>query len=146
MNYLALLEYSFKEHKSVLEDKTLGRLQYLAENIFNFTTYENIVSSLMAQKALDVCKAISNRETFEYIKSEDGNLWYLLMVNMPFFDGKLAWGTSIRGAFWDLHGDKKFTIESCGLYNSYDEQILKLDFNEYEWLKFINDMIKFSEV
>lgn len=142
MNYLELLKESYKEVSS--EDRELEKLEFLASEIFGFTTYENEVSSLMAQKALEVCKAISDKKTFDYIASEEGNLWYLVMVNMPFFENRLEWGTSIRGAWWDLWGNKEFTIESCGLFSD-GEQILELKLNEGEWPKFIEAMIRFTE-
>jgi len=138
MKYLNLLNQSFEQAKDTVCDDIMGRLEYLAGYIFNFITYENIASSLMAQKALEVGKAISDRKTFEYIRSEEGNLWFLIMVNMPFFECKLSWGTSIRGAFWDR---KKFTVESCGLYDGFN-QILEL---EVDWVEFVEDMISFSK-
>lgn len=143
MNYLELLENSHEQCKEFQMDDRMGRLEFLAENIFDFTTYENVVSSFLTNKCLEVCRAISNRKTFEYIKSEEGNLWYLVMVNMPFFENRLEWGTSIRGAWWDLHGNRKFAIESCGLYVGY-EQLLKIEFDEKQWSQFINAMIEFA--
>lgn len=143
MDYIKLLENSYEREKEFQSNDTMERLEFLAENIFDITTYENVVASFMAQKCLEVCKAISEETTFDYIKSEEGNLWYLVMVNMPFFSGKLEWGTSIRGAWWDLYGARKFTIESCGLYVEY-EQLLEISFDEREWSKFINAMIEFA--
>lgn len=144
MNYLKLLNESFKEAADGRDEPTLEKMEFLADDIFGFTTYENVVSSMMAQKALEVCEAISYRKTFDYIASEDGNLWYLVMVNMPFFENKLEWGTSIRGAWWDLRGDKEFTIDSCGMFYE-GKQILELKFNESEWAKFIESMIEFAQ-
>jgi len=143
MDYLKLLQESYRETAENRDDPTLEKLEFLAEGIFGFTTYENVVSSTMAQKALEVCKAISDKKTFDYIASEEGNLWYLVMVNMPFFENRLNWGTSIRGAWWDLWGNKEFTIESCELFGG--EQILELKLNDSEWVKFIEAMIKFAE-
>ena len=145
MDYLALLEHSYKQTKQDRADASLGRLEFLAEDIFSITTYENIISSLMAQKILEVCKAITDRHTFEYIKSTEGNLWYLILVNLPFFQGKLSWGTSIRGAFWDLYGKNRFAIKSCGLYEGYN-QVLEISFDKDQWPKFINDMIAFARI
>ena len=144
MDYLKLLKESYKETAENRDDPTLEKFEFLAYDIFGFTTYENIVSSMLAQKALEVCKAISDKKTFDYIASEEGNLWYLVMVNMPFFENRLEWGTSIRGAWWDLWGDKEFTIESFGLFSD-GEQILELKLNEGEWPKFIEAMIRFTE-
>ena len=146
MNYLDLLEHSYEQTKQDRVDASLGRLEFLAEDIFGITTYENIISSLMAQKILEVCKAITDRSTFEYIKSPEGNLWYLILVNLPFFHDKLSWGTSIRGAFWDFGITKnKFTIKTCGVYEGY-EQIHEISFDKEQWPKFIDDMIAFARI
>jgi len=144
MDYLKLLQESYKETADNRNDPPLEKLEFLADDIFGFTTYESMVSSMLAQKALEVCKAISDKKTFDYIASEEGNLWYLVMVNMPFFENRLEWGTSIRGAWWDLWGDKEFVIESCGLFSG-GEQVLELKLNESEWLKFIEAMIRFTK-
>lgn len=141
MNYLDLLEQSYKEENT---ERETGKFEFLADAVFDFTTYENTVSAMMARKALEVCKAISDKKTFEYISSEEGNLWYLITVNMPFFENKLEWGTSIRGAWWDLYGDKTFSLESCSLFYS-GEQELKIEFTESQWLELIMAMIKFTE-
>ena len=77
----------------------ISRLAYLSEYIFKFTTYETTYSELFAKKALEVCAAINDRKTFDYINNPEGHLWFLLMCNMPFFRSKLDWGTSIRAAF-----------------------------------------------
>jgi len=143
MNYLKLLQDSHKETAENRGYKDLGRLEFLAEDIFGFTTYENFVSSLMAKKSLEVCKAISERKTFDYIKTEEGHLWYLIVVNMPFFQGKLEWGTSIRGAWWDLCGKDAFKLNSCGLFSG-GEQLLEIELNEKQWMEFIHAMIEFA--
>lgn len=143
MDYLKLLDNSYEQIKYFQGYTPMGKLEYLADYIFDFTTYENTVSSMMAKKCLEVCKAISDRKTFEYIKTEEGNLWYLIMVNMPFLEVKLEWGTSIRGAWWNLYGTKTFTINSCGFFEG-PEQINEITFNEKQWTEFIEAMIQFS--
>jgi hypothetical protein len=101
MNYLKLLTESYDYAKD--EDPEVGKLEFLSDAIFDFTTYDGEISSTMGVWALSVCKAISDKKTFEYIKSEEGYLWYILIVNMPFFQDKLDWGGSIRGAWWGLY-------------------------------------------
>ena len=110
MDYLELLEHSYKTNASCL-GKT-SRLNYLSENIFGFTTYDSEMGDLFGMKAVEVCEAINNKQTFEYQKQPDGYMWYLIIVNMPFFTNKLDWGTSIRGAWWSLYGDETFKINS----------------------------------
>lgn len=140
MDYLEMLNRSYSE-----EGEGQGRFEFLADAVFGFTTYENEVSALMAEKCLEVCRAVTDRKTFEYIRDADNNQWYLIMVNMPFLKDRLEWGTSIRGAWWDLYGDDKFTIKSCLLFQD-DDQLLEISFNEKEWTEFVNAMSEFVAV
>ncbi len=133
-----MLEHSFQMERE--RDKRLTRLAYLAAHIFDFTTYDGEISELLGAKALEVCAAISNKTTFEYIKDPENYRWYIVMVNMPFFVPRLEWGPSIRGAWWDY---KDQVLESCGLWRD-DEQVLSMSFSEPEWLAFIAAMQEFA--
>jgi hypothetical protein len=123
-----------------------SRLEYLSENIFNFTTYETEYAELFAQKALEVCSVISENSNFKYIDNPEGNLWYLLMVNMPFFIDKLDWGCSIRGAWWaePSHKNNKIEFSSCGLFLDGKQIDETLEFTRDEWQEFIGVVITFG--
>ena len=141
MNYLKLLNDGYKSinDDADLEDKE-SKLEYIGSYIFDFTTYENVVSQEMTIKAIEVCNAITNRKTFDYIGDDENNFWYLIMVNMPFFVDKLSWGGSIRGAWWDICNFKdggKFKINSCGLFNG-ENQILEIELNYHQWHEFLD--------
>lgn len=135
----ALLEHSFREESRHHLDGAC-RMDYLSEYIFDFTTYDSEMGELFASKAVEVCSAISDGRTFDYIKEPDGYRWYLLMVNMPFFAGRLDWGTSIRGACW-AHESQK--LESCGLWRG-NEQVLSMEFTRSEWIRFIGAVVEFA--
>lgn len=140
MNYDDFLENSFIKN-NLYSGHSLSRLEYLANNIFDIDTYESECDELFARKALQVCYAITNRKTFEYIENKDNRIWYLIMCNMPFFKDRVTFGTSIRGAFWD----SGITLNSCGLWDG-DEQITDtLKFDDQEWVSFINAVIRFAE-
>lgn len=141
MNYLKLLNDGYEFIK---DDIQISKLEYLGGYIFNFTTYENIVLEQMATKALEVCNAITNKTTFDYITDENNNLWYLIMVNMPFFNDRLTWGSSIRGAWWDIYetSTHMFKLDTCGLFNGY-EQVCDPKLNHKQWIEFIKAMNNF---
>ena len=143
MNYLELLEHSFCMCKTHSEAD--NRLEFLGVNVFDFTTYDGEMDKLFGSKALEACKAINDKKTFEYQKDEENYKWYLIMVNMPFFEKKLEWGTSIRGAWWNLHGDAEFILSSCGMYEG-EEQLLEMRFNSGQWGLFVDAMADFSAV
>ena len=141
MDYLRLLECGYKETRENLGDVIGSRLEYLGEMIFNFTTYDGDMAALFATKALEVCQAITFGKTYEYIRvSEENHKWFLIMCNMPFFQGKLSWGGSIRGAWWEY----EITLESLGLWDG-DEQITQgLVFKKPDWEKFMLALFKFA--
>lgn len=114
-NYVTELEARFEEYitdsylpavggktqrDAIQKDINRIRMAWIGEVLFGFCTYEEEFCAEMTRSALDVADAISNRYTFDYISNDENYRWYLLMVNMPFFENKLEWGTSIRGAWW----------------------------------------------
>jgi hypothetical protein len=138
VSYRELLEHSYE--RATYSEPEASRLAYLSDYIFDFTTYDDEMAEIFARKALEVCRAINDTKTFDYIEDPDNYRWYLLMVNMPFFAGRLNWGTSIRGAWWD-HADQ--TLETCGIWRG-DEQALSLKFTRDEWMRFVADLIAFA--
>ena len=146
MDYKQLLEHSYViEQQDTISYPPKNRLEYLSDHIFDFTTYDSAISCLFAQKAVEVCDAITNRTTFEYIKSTENYRWFLLMCNMPFFADKLDWGTSIRGAWWTEPSiEDDIVIKSCGLHEG-DRQLLELELSLEEWNSFIQAVVEFAQ-
>ena len=139
-----MLEEGHAETDAFQGQRRTSRLEYLAEHIFDFTTYESEYSELFARKALEVCAAISDRKTFEYINEPEGRLWYMLMVNMPFFADKLEWGTSIRGAWWSEPPHKKIEFSSCGLFLDGEQLQETMEFTREQWQAFISALVAFG--
>lgn len=136
MNYKDLLEKIFIREN----EKDLTRLEYLSQNIFDFTTYDGEMDKIFAAKAVEVCNAITESTTFEYIKDQENYRWYLMMCNTVFFADRLDWGTSIRGAWWDYH----IKLESCGLWED-GKQLREINFTQTKWKEFIKAVIEFSK-
>lgn len=119
-----------------------SRLEYLSSYVFGFVTYDDAIDKILAEKAVQVCCAISKRKTFEYIFDKKRYEWYLIMLNMKFFSEKIEWGTSIRGAWWS----NEITISSCGFYNGEDQVTIDIKFNSQEFDVFVDAIVKFSEL
>ena len=140
MNYKELLEHSFEVSKND-ECPPKSRIQFLSQNIFDFTTYSDAMDEILGRKAILLCEAIQDKSTFEFIKNDVDHETYITMVNMKFFARRLDWGTSIRGAWW-MHTQRD--LESYGLYEDED-QIMKLKFEVGEWENFIASLIAFAK-
>lgn len=139
MNYLELLTHSYEVERTLDDHPSFSRMAYLGDHIFGFVTYEDEIAAFLSKKAVEVCEAISNRTTFDYIKDPEDRRWFIVMCNMPFFAERIDWGTSIRGAWWDF----QIALSSCGLWES-DQQILTLEFNLDEWNQFIAAIVEFA--
>jgi hypothetical protein len=138
MDYLKLLTESYESDRFC--GKPGSRLEYLSDYIFDFTTYEDEAAELFARKAVEVAAEINNGTTFDYIKRHEDRIWFLLMVNMPFFYPRLEWGTSIRGAWWQ-HDNHE--LDSCGLFDG-ETQLGRLTFTRDEWREFIAAVVEFA--
>jgi hypothetical protein len=71
MNYKTMLQIGY-EH-AVVNAKECGasglsKLNFLANDLFDFTTYENEFAELMARKTVEVGQAITDSKTFDYKK------------------------------------------------------------------------------
>lgn len=150
-HYLAVLERSFKcEQEDRISDSILTRLIFLSESVFDFTLYDSYMDALFAKKAVEVCNAITERKTFEYIDLYSKEIpvnykWYLIMTNMPFFANKLNWGTSIRGAYWNYgHQKKSIAFESTGIHDEEGKKILRQEFTIDQWTEFMKAVVEFA--
>lgn len=139
-DFIDILNHSF-EMERYLECGTESRLAYLSDYIFDFTTYDSEMSEMFATKAVEVCDAISNAKTFDYIANTENYKWFLLMCNMPFFAQRLNCGTSIRGAWWD---SREHRLSSCGIWNGFEQEV-ELRFRDVnEWKRFIAAIVAFA--
>jgi len=120
-----------------------NKLEFLADDIFDFTTYDPNASAEFAQRAVEVCEAINTITTFEYIKDNQQYKWFLIMCNMPFFKDRIDWGTSIRGAWWDSGRQDKFTLQTHAMFDG-ENHIENPTFTRDEWFQFITAVVAFA--
>lgn len=108
------LTYSEAEYR--VDTNAHNRLEYIADVLFDFTTYDGGLSQKMATNMLAVLECIFKKETFAYIEASNENyVNYITNINMPFLQGKLEWGTSIRGAWLDTYGKNKDEVLKIGI-------------------------------
>lgn len=141
MDYRRMLEEGYE---AIASTDPIGRLEYLSDYIFDFTTYDSEMAKVFAGRALEVCAAISDKTTFEYIKDAVQYQWYLVMVNMPFFSDKIEWGTSVRGAWWGEQPHSKIKFDSCGLWLDGKQLYEPMEFTRAEWEGFIAAVREFA--
>jgi hypothetical protein len=144
MNYLEMLKTSYSVAQSLQGCSTPeSRLEFLADDIFDFTTYDPEFAKKLARHAVDVCDAINTTTTFTFIENPENYSWFLIMCNMPFFARRIEWGTSIRGAWWNCFPESHFTLPTCALFDG-DVHIEHPKFTAEEWPLFIAAVVEFG--
>ncbi len=127
IDYLEMLKKSYQENKShCFTCSSPSKLEFIANHVFLINTYDSLVDEKMALDFLKVCDVITKGDNFIFIDSSDENYeLYLRTVMYPFFENKIDWGSSIRGAWWEYD---LVEIDSCGLYYE-GEQLLNEKFD-----------------
>jgi hypothetical protein len=78
-----------------------NKYEWVCDELFQLKTYDSGMSEKWGRRIIDVCKAILEERTFDYIE-EDGNYEpYLMVCNL--LDNKrwIDWGSSIRGSWFE---------------------------------------------
>jgi hypothetical protein len=146
-NYRQMLEDGFAALRKMNPDGTPeNRAAFLADYVFDFTTYDDEKSKEFGTKALEVCRAVSDRKTFEYIEDPENYRWFLLMVNMPFFAVRLDWGTSVRGAWWNAGSPDETALHTAALWLDGEQLTGPLQFSDEQWQEFVSAMLAFADV
>lgn len=88
---------------------TISKTKYIASYIFNIASYDDDIEKDITNDLLQVVNAISYWKTFEYIKKcKDNHKNYIIMCNLLDKDNLIEWGTSIRGAWFQINEHKLF--------------------------------------
>jgi len=134
MNWQNRLEESLRFHNEHACSES-SKVEFICANIFNIYTYDSVEDEFLGGKCVDVALAITNNTNFEYIRNTDNYRWYLSIVHFPFFAERITWGTSIRGAWWDIDDDDTFS--TCGLLGDDGEQKVDWKFSKDGWKQFM---------
>lgn len=102
---------------------------FLSDAIVGLTTDDAELSKLFGEYILDTLIQIRNQTTFEYIKNEENYKKYITCCN--FIEKWIEWGTSIRGAWFDL-GAKIHTAEYLGNVG-YDKDYIEITEDFIDW-------------
>jgi len=103
---------------------------FLSSAIIGITTYDDELSKEFGKMILDTLIQIKNRTTFEYIKNKENYKNFILSCN--FIQDWLEWGTSIRGAWFNVGDGKIVTYEALSNV-SYEEDGIRITDEFMEW-------------
>lgn len=111
----------------------VSKYEWLAENVFDLTTYDNRLNDVFGKKIFEVCKAINEGTTFEYIAKDDIHYTtYILVCQILDMFHWIDWGTSIRGAWF----------EEEHIHNIHSRYIIRDPDNLDKEIPFTEDNIK----
>ena len=78
-----------------------SKYEWVCECVFNLSPYDSGIAKKWGKRIIDVCKAILEGRTFEYIEQEGNYEPYLLVCQLLDKNDLIEWGTSIRGAWFN---------------------------------------------
>lgn len=147
--WLALLQAGFDHYKEDgphRGEETASGWEFLSDRIFDFVTYDDSVDRVFAQRAVEFIRSVTERNTFAVIdQSEAHYLWWLMMPNVVFFENTLNWGTSIRGAWWDVDKRRTKFADCTGLVNDQGKQELMIEVDTDGWKAFMQAILQFAD-
>ena len=140
-----MLTYSIDKVRGYSDCPPESRLEYLSTYVFDFVTYNVEMDKLFACKAIEVCKALSEQKTFDYVSLDESNyIWYLLMCNTSFFKDKINWGTSIRNAWWYVNSLHPVKVNGYGVWQNAKQVEDLIFIDKDEWIRFVSALIRFA--
>lgn len=110
-----------------------NKYHWAARKIFNLTTYDEGLDELFVKDILEVCKVILEMRNHEYIKDEKNYIKYILVCQLLERFRWINWGTSIRGAWFEVDIQQPWPEPEP---KSYSKDILEeLEWCEYDFEK-----------
>lgn len=124
MDALQILKRDWDEYRN-FRPFEVTKYEWLSENIFDLTTYDNSLNERFGKKIFDVCKTILDGATFEYIqKSEQHYVDYILVCQLLEKFRWIEWGSSIRGAWFEEQDESRY------IFAYWDGEYKELQFTE----------------
>ena len=139
MDVLAIFKHDWDEYRK-FRPFEVTKYEWLSENVFDLTTYDNSLNELFGKKIFEVCKAILDGTTFEYISMDQSHyITYILVCQILKSFNWIEWGSSIRGAWFE---EQHFNQYQSRYILTYYEGINKeLPFTE-DNIKILIDFVK----
>lgn len=95
-----IYEAHYKEYSSTFKHE-VSKYEWASRNIFDLITYDEHIDEVLVKYCLIVLDTILYRTTYEFIKSEDNYIVYIVVCQLLNEFGWIDWGTSIRGAWFN---------------------------------------------
>lgn len=100
MTVLEKYRYDYEIHTTYSNGDS--KYEWAASHVFELFTYDGMLDERFVKAIIEVSKAILDGRTYEYIEDERNYVKYILVCQLLDMKGWINWGTSIRGAWFDV--------------------------------------------
>ena len=120
MNTIDIYRKNYEEVCSWHDDE-YDKYEWAANYIFELITYDAALDEKFVKDIIEVCKVIIDKRNYDYIKDDNNYIKYILVCQLLDRFQWINWGTSIRGAWFELSKtpDSKVILEK--LSNNTEE-------------------------
>lgn len=101
MTALEIYKAQYEEENS-WHDNKWSKHEWVAHRVFDLVTYDASLDERFVNDILEVCKVILDGQTYEYINDEKNYVKYILVCQLLEKAHWIEWGTSIRGAWFNV--------------------------------------------
>ena len=91
-----------KRYMALLNNDDWSKKEFIAEDIFGYTTYNGSISDIIANNLLEVIDVISKNQSIYFVRrSREHEFRFIMLVNNKVLYPMLEWGTSIHSAVFN---------------------------------------------
>lgn len=130
MNALDIYKAQYEEEKTWHPSHELSKRQWVADRVFDLTTYDGRLDELFVDSIIEVCKVILDSRTYEYIEDENNYIKYILVCQILNEFIWIDWGTSIRGAWFERDERSRDILDELEWWDDKHHAIEKVPFTE----------------
>lgn len=102
MTALEIYKARFEEERTWCRSEPVSKYEWAACRVFDLVTYDSSLDEMFVKDIIEVCKAILEERTYEYIRDPDNYIKYILVCQILDKFHWIEWGTSIRGAWFEV--------------------------------------------
>lgn len=142
MSYLEVLQELYFQQLDIMArvSSAYPKKSMVVDKVFDLTTYDTSIDSVLYDKCMMVADAVSDATTFDLVNS-DSYIDYIAVINLPFFINRVGWGCSIRSAWWNQYSNE-FKFELRSIYADDDTGFVITTTEEMvEFLKAIREFV-----
>lgn len=102
MTALEIYKAQFEEERTWWRSEPVSKYEWAAHRVFDLVTYDSSLDEMFVKDIIEVCKEILEERTYEYIRDQDNYIKYILVCQILDKFHWIEWGTSIRGAWFEV--------------------------------------------